>query len=198
MRELRSTVNACFWFVLFLMGWALVVPPPEGSGKGTRPRFLRMVIEDTGHSGRTERVRINVPWFLFRSGLHAVSAAKIEHEADLRLHDPVAIDLVREVWKELSEKPEGTDVVRTVEEQEVTFRKEKGEVTLTVREKPEEEGAAPRTAVTIRFPARYMEAAVSGNEDLDIEALFDEMKDASRGDVLEVTSDDAHVRVVID
>ncbi len=198
MRELRSAVNATFWFVLFLMGWALVVPPPEGTGRGTRPRFLRMVIEDTGHAGHTERVRINVPWFLFRSGLHAVSAAKIENEADLRLHDPVSAELVREVWKELSEKPEGTDVVRTVEEQEVTFRKEKGEVNLVVREKAGEEGSTPHAAVTIRFPARYMEAAVSGAEDLDLEALFDEMKDASRGDVLEVTSDDAHVKVVID
>jgi len=198
MRELRSAVNATFWFALFLMGWALVVPPPEGSGKGSRPRFLRMVIEDTSVGGHTERVRINVPWFLFRSGLHAVSAAKIEHEADLRLHDPVEIALVREVWKELSEKPEGTEVVRTVEDQEVSFRRENGEITLTVREKTDEEGAEPRVAVTIRFPARYMEAAVSGDEDLDIEALFSEMKDASRGDVLEVTSDDAHIRVVID
>ena len=198
MRELRSAVNATFWFALFLMGWALVVPPPEGSGSGTRPRFLRMVIEDTGHAGHTERVRINVPWFLFRSGLHAVSAAKIEHEADLRLHDPVEFELVREVWKELSEKPEGTEVVRTIEDQEVTFRKEKGEIHLVVRERPAEEGEEPREVVTIRFPARYMEAAVSVGEDLDIEALFDEMKHASRGDVLEVTSDDAHIRVVID
>ena len=198
MRELRSAVNATFWFVLFLMGWALVVPPPEGTGKGTRPRFLRMVIEETGHGGHGERVRINVPWFLFRSGLHAVSAAKIENEADLRLHDPVSAELVREVWKELSEKPEGTDVVRAVDDQEFSFRKEKGEITLAIREKPAEEGAEPRTDVTIRFPARYMEAAVSGDEDLDLRALFDEMKDASRGDVLEVTSDEAHVKVVID
>ena len=50
----------------------------------------------------------------------------------------------------------------------------------------------------MRFPARYMEAAVSGDEDLDFRALFEEMKQASRGDVLEVTSDDAHVKVVID
>ena len=198
MRELRSTANALFWFALFVLGYALVVPPPPGTGKGTRPRFLRMVIEETGRPGHDERVSITVPWFLFRSGLHAVSAGKLEREANLNFEDPVAIDLVRDVWKELSEKPEGTDVVRTVDDQEVAFRKEKGEITLVVREKPEEEGAALRAAVTIRFPARYMEAAVSGDEDLDLEALFDEMKDASRGDVLEVTSDDAHVKVVID
>ena len=29
MRELRSAANAFFWFALFLLGWALVVPPPE-------------------------------------------------------------------------------------------------------------------------------------------------------------------------
>jgi len=43
-----------------------------------------------------------------------------------------------------------------------------------------------------------MEAAVSGDRDLDLRALFEEMRGAARGDVLEVTSDDAHVRVVID
>jgi hypothetical protein len=198
MREFRSAANAVFWFALFLLGWTLVVPPPAGTGRGTRPRFLRMVIEETGTPGHTEKVSITLPWFLFRSGLHAVSAGKIEHEADLHLHDPVAIDLVREVWKELSANPEGTEVTRLVEEQEVTFRKEKGEIHLTVKERCEEEGATPRTLVTMRFPARYLEAAVSGDEDLDLQALFDEMKDATRGDVLEVTSDDAHVKVVID
>ena len=198
MRELRSTANAVFWFSLFLIGYALFVPPPAGTGKGTRPRFLRMVIEETGKPGHDERVSITVPWFLFRSGLHAVSAGKREREADLHFEDPVAIDLVRDVWKELSEKPEGTDVVRTHEDHELTFRKEKGEIHLTVKEKAEEEGAEPHELVTMRFPARYLQAAVSGGEDLDIRALFEEMRQASRGDVLEVTSDDAHVKVSID
>ncbi len=31
MRELRSTANAFFWFALFVLGYALVVPPPEGN-----------------------------------------------------------------------------------------------------------------------------------------------------------------------
>lgn len=198
MRELRSAANAFFWFALFLLGWALVVPPPEGTGRGTRPRFLRMVIEDTGHGAHRDRVTINVPWFLFRGGLHAVSAAKIESETDLHFQDPVAIDLVRAAWKELSEKPEGTDVVKATEDEELTFRKEKGEIHLTVRPKVDEGEAPAHDVVTIRFPARYMEAAVSGDHDLDIRALFEEMKGAARGDVVEVTSDDAHVKVVID
>ena len=198
MRELRSTGNAFFWFALFLLGYALVVPPPEGTGHGRRPRFLRMVIEDTSRSGHTEKVSITLPWFLFRSGLHAVSAGKLEREADFHFDDPVQVEIVREVWKELSEKPEGTEVVKRVEENELVFRKEKGQVFLTVREGVAEEGGTPREIVSIRFPARFMEAAVSSDEDLDIEALFKEMKDAARGDVVEVTSDDAHVKVVID
>jgi hypothetical protein len=157
-----------------------------------------MVIEETGHPGHTEKVSITVPWFLFRSGLHAVSAGKLEREADLHFEDPVAVEIVREVWKELSEAPEGTEVTRPVEDQDLAFRKVKGEIHLTVRERCEDEGAVPRDLVTIRFPARFMEAAVSGDEDLDIRALFEEMRDATRGDVVEITSDDAHVRVVID
>jgi hypothetical protein len=198
MRELRSTANACFWFALFLLGWALVVPPPEGSGHGSRPRFLRMVVEDTGHAGHTERVNITVPWFLFRGGLHAVSAGKLQREANLDFDDAIAVDLVREVWKELAEKPEGTEVVKVHEDDELVFRKEKGQVFLTVKVGAAEDEGPPREIITVRFPARFMEAAVSGDRDLDLEALFDEMKDASRGDVVEVTSDDAHVKVVID
>ena len=34
--------------------------------------------------------------------------------------------------------------------------------------------------------------------DFDLRALLEEIRGAARGDVLEVTSDDAHVRVVID
>jgi hypothetical protein len=198
MRELRSTGNAFFWFALFLLGYALVVPPPEGTGHGRRPRFLRMVIEESGTPGHTEKVNITVPWFLFRSGLHAVSAGKLEREADLHFDDTVTAEIVREVWKELSEKPEGTEVVKVHDGGEVAFRKEKGEIHLTVKEGCGEEAGPPRKIVTIRFPARFMEAAVSGDRDLDIEALFEEMKQASRGDVVEVTSDDAHVKVVID
>ena len=199
MREFRSTANAFFWFVLFLLGYALVVPPPEGTGHGKRPRFLRMVIEETGHPGaHTEKVNITVPWFLFRSGLHAVSAGKLEREANLHFGDAVTAEIVREVWKELSEKPEGTDVVKVHEDSELTFRKVKGEIQLTVKEGASEKDGPPTAVVTIRFPARFMEAAVSGDRELDIEALFDEMKQASRGDVIEVTSDDAHVKVLID
>ena len=198
MRELRSTGNAFFWFALFLLGYALVVPPPEGTGHGRRPRFLRMVIEESGTPGHTERVNITVPWFLFRSGLHAVSAAKLEREANLHFDDTVTAEIVREVWKELSEKPEGTDVVKAHEGGELTFRKEKGEIHLTVKEGAGDKDGPPSEIVTIRFPARFMEAAVSGERDLDIKALFEEMKQASRGDVIEVTSDDAHVKVVID
>lgn len=198
MRELRSTVNAVFWFSLFLLGYALFVPPPVGSGHGTRPRFLRMLIEETGRHGHEEKVSITLPWFLFRGGLHAVSAGKLEREANLHFDDTVAVDLVRDAWKELSEKPEGTDVTRTHDDDELTFRKEKGEIRLTIRQGVGEGSTSPRDTVTMRFPARYMQAAVSGDRDLDIEALFDEMKQASRGDVLEVTSDDAHVKVVID
>lgn len=198
MREIRSTANALFWFALFVLGYTLLVPPPEGTGHGSRPRFLRMVIEDTGTRGHGERVSITVPWFLFRGGLHAVSARKLQREANLHFDDTVASEIVREIWTELSAQPDGTDVVKLHEGSEMTFRREKGEIHLTVKEGVGEEDGPPRQIVTVRFPARFMEAAVSGDEDLDIRALFEEMRDAARGDVIEVTSDDAHVRVVID
>lgn len=198
MRELRSTANAFFWFALFLLGWALLVPPPEGKGRGERPRFLRMVVEDVGRRGQTERVQITVPWFLFRSGLHAVSAGKLEREANLHLDDTVTAEVAREAWDALSSTPEGTDFVKRVDDVELTFRREGREVHLTVKDGVDEDGGSPREVVTIRFPARFLEAAVSGERDLDVRALFAEMRRASRGDRLEVRSEDARVRVVID
>ena len=52
--------------------------------------------------------------------------------------------------------------------------------------------------VTIRFPARFLEALTRSAGSLDIPALVDEMRQAKRGDVLEITSDDAQVRVWLD
>ena len=110
----------------------------------------------------------------------------------------MAAEIVREVWKELSEKPEGTDVVRSTRDGELTFRKEKGEIHLTVKEGVGGEGRAAAGDRHDPLPRPLHGGRRLRRRDLDIEALFEEMKQASRGDVIEVTSDDAHVKVVID
>ena len=88
MRELRSTGNALFWFALFLLGYALVVPPPEGTGRGRRPRFLRMVIEESGTPGHREKVNITV---LFEEMKQASRGDVIEVTSD-DAHVKVVVD----------------------------------------------------------------------------------------------------------
>ena len=180
MRELRSTGNAFFWFALFLLGYALVVPPPEGTGRGRRPRFLRMVIEESGTPGHTEKVNITVPVVPLpeRPPRRLGRKAGARGEPPLRRH------------RDRRDRPRGL---------EGALRKARGD---RRRESPRgqrahlpqgegrdppdgegrvlgEEDGPPREIVTIRFPARFMEAAVSGDRDLDIQALFEEMKQAS-------------------
>ena len=52
--------------------------------------------------------------------------------------------------------------------------------------------------MTIRFPVRFFEALTRDEGRLDIRGLVQEMRRARRGDVLEITSEDARVKVWLD
>ncbi len=66
---------------------------------------------------------------------------------------------------------------------------------LQVGEAPAEGQEPPGPDVTIRFPFRFLEVAVDRSRPLDVAVLIDEMKNAGRGDVVELTAEDAHIRV---
>ena len=56
-------------------------------------------------------------------------------------------------------------------------------------------GTGDRRAVTVRFPARIIQALVESGQNLDVEAVIGEIQRASRGDLFELQSPEAHVRV---
>src|SRR5258706_7578809 len=91
-KELRSIVNACFLFLIFLFVYAAVRPGHAVSGIH-RPRFLHMQVEDLSGS-RPDRVTINVPFGLVGGALRFASLGKVRRGAGPNfegvLHPPPA------------------------------------------------------------------------------------------------------------
>jgi hypothetical protein len=193
MRELRSAVNAAFLFLVFLFVYALV-SPGRASGSAHAPRFLRMTVEDElGRHGRPERVTFSVPYGFIRGGLKFASLGRLHRELDLHFCDSVEADQVRSIWKELSEKPDGTEVVRTRDFDEVRLKKE-GSSVVVVQTKE----CCPDEAVILRIPVRLLAAVAADGKSFDADAILAELRNLDRGELLDVKAKDAHVRVWIE
>ena len=52
--------------------------------------------------------------------------------------------------------------------------------------------------MTLKLPWRLVDALADGDQDLDVSALVAQLRDAQRGDLLEVTAPDAHVKIWIE
>jgi hypothetical protein len=193
MREFRSAVNALFLFLVFLLVYAAVAPGHAREGARS-PRFLRMTIEDhDGRHGRPERLSFSVPYGFVRGGLRFASLGRLHRELDFRLGDPVASEEVRSIWKEISEKPEGGEVVRKRECDEVRIRKEGGFLTIV-----QTKDQSPDETVTLRIPMKLLEAIAAKDRNLDVDAILSELRNLDRGELLDVKARDARVRVWIE
>jgi hypothetical protein len=189
-KELRSAVNALFLFAVFLLLYSAVVPGhARGSVRG--PRFLRMQVEDLRGTGRPVKVSMSVPYGLVSGALRFASLGKVRRELDLHFDESVDAAEVRTIVQELKDKPDGTDVVRTHDDATLTLRKDGEQVTLEVRKKEGE-------TVVLKLPWRLVDALAVGDRDLDVNGLVAQLRDARRGDLLEVTAPDAHVKIWIE
>jgi hypothetical protein len=189
-KELRSTVNALFLFAIFLLMYSAVVPGhARGSVRG--PRFLRMQVEDNREAGHPVKASFSVPYGFVSGALRFASLGKVRRELDLHFDESVDAAEVRTIVQELKDKPEGTDVVRTRDEETLTLRREGAAATMEVRKKDGE-------SVTLRLPWRLVEALAEGDKDLDVNGLVAQLRDAQRGDLLEVTARDAHVKIWVE
>lgn len=192
MKELRSVVNALFLFAIFLLLYSAVVPGhARGSVRG--PRFLRMQVEDNHQAGHPVKVSLSVPYGFVSGALRFASLGKVRRELDLHFDESVDASEVRTIVQELKDKPEGTDVVRTHDDATLTLRKEGGLVTLEVRKKDRD-----KETVTLKLPWRLVDALAEGDKDLDVNGLVSQLRDAQRGDLLEVTAPDAHVKIWVE
>jgi hypothetical protein len=192
MRELRSVVNGLFLFALFLLAYSAVVP---GYARGSLygPRFLRMKVEDLKAEGHPTNVSLSVPYSFVSGALRFASLGKVRRELDLHFDHSVDASEIRTIVQELKDKPDGTDVVRPKDDVEVHARKEGDQVTLEVRKQ-----GHPEETVILRLPWRIVDAVSTADRDLDVDALLAQLRHAERGDLLEVTAPDAHVRIWID
>ena len=189
-KELRSVVNALFLFALFLLVYSALVP--GHSRRSVRgPRFLRMQVEDLRHD--RHRVSFSVPYAFVSGALRFASLGKVRREMDLHFDHPVDASDIRTIVQELKDKPDGTDVVRTHDDAEIHVRKDGDQVTLEVRKNDR-----PEETVTLRLPWRIVDAVSTADRDLDVDALVAQLRNAERGDLVEINAPDAHVRIWID
>lgn len=189
-KDLRSVVNALFLFALFLLAYSAVVP---GHARRTArgPRFLRMQVEDLQND--RHRVSFSVPYAFVSGALRFASLGKVRREMDLHFDRSVEASEIRTIVQELKDKPDGTDVVRTHEDAEIHVKKDGDQATLEIR-KPDH----PEETVTLRLPWRIVDAVSTADRDLDVDALVAQLRNAERGDLVEITAPDAHVRIWID
>ncbi len=190
--ELRSVVNALFLFALFLLVYSAIVPGhARGSIRG--PRFLRMKVENLRAAGGPSNVSISVPYAFVSGALRFASLGKVRREMDLHFDHSVDASEIRTIVQELKDKPDGTDVVRTHDDAEIHVKKDGDQVTLEVRKNDR-----PEETVTLRLPWRIVDAVSTADRDLDVDALLAQLRNAERGDLVEINAPDAHVRIWID
>jgi hypothetical protein len=190
--ELRSVVNALFLFALFLLVYSAIVPGhARGSIRG--PRFLRMKVENLRAAGGPSNVSISVPYAFVSGALRFASLGKVRREMDLHFDHSVDASEIRTIVQELKDKPDGTDVVRTHDDAEIHVKKNGDQVTLEVRKNDR-----PEETVTLRLPWRIVDAVSTADRDLDVDALLAQLRNAERGDLVEINAPDAHVRIWID
>jgi hypothetical protein len=191
-RTLQSVVNALFLFALFLLVYSALVPGhTHGSVRG--PRFLRMKVENLRNDGGPSNVSISVPYAFVSGALRFASLGKVRREMDLHFDQSVDASDIRTMVQELKDKPDGTDVMRTHEDVEIHVRKVGDQATLEVRKKDH-----PEELVTLKLPLRIVDAVSNADRDLDVDALVAQLRHAERGDLVEINSPDAHVRIWID
>ena len=189
-RDLRSVVNALFLFALFLLAYSAVVPGHvKRSHRG--PRFLRMQVQDLRHD--RPRVSFSVPYSFVSGALRFASLGKVRREMDLHFDQSVDASDIRTIVQELKDKPDGTDVVRTHDNADIHVKKEGDQVTMEVRKHDH-----PEELVTLRLPWRIVDAVSTADRNLDVDALVAQLRNAERGDLVEITAPDAHVRIWID
>ena len=192
MKELRSTVNALFLFAVFLLLYSAVVPGhARGSLRG--PRFLRMQVEDNHEAGHPVKVSFSVPYGFVSGALRFASLGKVRRELDLHFDESVDAAEIRTIVQELKEKPDGTDVTREHEHETIHLRKDGDQVTMQVLKRD-----SPDETVTLRVPWRIVDALATSDRDLDVSGIVAQLRDARRGDLLEVTAPDAHVRIWVE
>lgn len=218
MKEARAIANGVFSFVIFLLIYGFFFSGHVRATGASGPRFLKMEINEGRHG---DHVSFSMPFAFVRGSLRLAAMGNVRRELDLRIRDEVHSELLRDIWKELQEKPDGTPVTRELDSAVLSFTKDGSLLDFSVTEKgpgeapeaateasteaaPEEatekapEKAESRDHVTIRLPLRIFAAMAEGDENLGVDTLLDELPNLKEGELLSVQSKDGTVRIWIE
>ncbi|MCK6685877.1 MAG: hypothetical protein L6R30_26065 [Thermoanaerobaculia bacterium] len=218
MKEARAIANGVFSFVIFLLIYGFFFSGHVRATGASGPRFLKMEINE-GHHG--DHVSFSMPFAFVRGSLRLAAMGNVRRELDLRIRDEVQSELLRDIWKELQEKPDGTPVTRELDSAVLSFTKNGSLLDFSVTEKGPGEAPAEATEetaeettekttekapekaesldhVTIRLPIRIFAAMAEGDENLGVDTLLDELPNLKEGELLSVQSKDGTVRIWIE
>lgn len=141
MKEARAIANGVFSFVIFLLIYGFFFSGHVRATGASGPRFLKMEINEGRHG---DHVSFSMPFAFVRGSLRLAAMGNVRRELDLRIRDEVHSELLRDIWKELQEKPDGTPVTRELDSAVLSFTKDGSLLDFSVTEKGP--GEAPEAA----------------------------------------------------
>ena len=151
-----------------------------------------MELQDLRHH-HGKRVVVSVPYFFIGNALRFAALGRLHRELDVNWNEDIDSEELKKLWEDLKAAKDGEEVVRDRDDQVERFKRE-GESILLDCEKKD----GFKEHVKIRIPVRLMEAAVRDGRDFDVDAVISELRKAKVGDLVQVDSDDAHVKVWIE
>ncbi len=188
MRNTRMMKLGVRWTLACVLGAVLLTL----SSAAAAEKWLHVRVEDNGPRG--ERVSVNVPLELIGRMLPLISIDELQY-GKLDLEDELeGIDL-RGLAAALRDAPDADFL--TVESDDENVRVSKEGDFLVVR--VEEQGRSSDEKVRIRMPLAVVDALVGGEtHELDLVAALEALGEYSDGALVDVQSDDGHIRVWID
>lgn len=152
-------------------------------------RWIHVRVDDA--EGGRGRVDIQVPVGLISSILPALNAKHGKHSIRI---DGENVDLseLRGYWDAVRTAKDGEYVTVRDADSTVKVSKSGGELRLIVDEK------GSRGRVRMRIPVQLVDAALSGRDTIDLDALGAALSKAPMGELLTVDDEDSHVRIWID
>jgi hypothetical protein len=152
-------------------------------------RWIHVRVDDA--DGDKGHVDIQVPIGMVQSLLPVLKGAHAHGSIHV---DAESVDLAefREYWKAVRTAKDGEYVTVRDEDSNVRIAKRGGNFLVTVDDK------GGRSRVRMKVPLSIVDAALTGGDSMDLDALGSALAKVPTGEILAVDDEDSHVRIWID
>ncbi len=163
-----------------------------GSAATAADLWLHVRVEEDGGEST---VRVNLPMSMIEKAMPLIGRHAGHHEGTIVLDDlDVELDDLRLVWNELMAGPDMVYVRVDDHDEKVRVAKEDGFLLVDV-----EERRAGGDTVRARVPLGLVEVVLASPDgEVDIQLVFDHLRQMGGGDLVTVRGDDEFVRVWVD